>query len=324
MPNISVVVPVYKVEDYLKRCVDSLLAQTYQDFELILVDDGSPDNCPGMCDEYAQKDCRIKVIHKENGGLSDARNAGIDIAKGSWLTFVDSDDYLHPDMLQVLYNAAVDNDAEISVCCHVRTRGEPLTELAVGAERKVLSPKVYYTMDSNGATSACAKLFHRGLFEAIRYPKGKLHEDAFTTYRLLFQCERIAWVNWGGYGYYTNPDSITRTGWSRRRLDLLEAIVGQIDYFTANGMTDMRRYMIREYIKCIVYQQKLAADAKNETERQLGLNALHRMGRKALWDYRKDKVITGEEDLWLYARFYPLLTKGYLLGRTLLQKLGIK
>ena len=121
---ISVIIPVYKVEEYLCRCVDSVLAQTYGNLEIILVDDGSPDGCPAMCDAYAGQDARIRVIHQENAGLSGARNAGIDAARGQWLAFVDSDDYLAPDFLECLYRACVDTGSELSVCRWIYVRGE--------------------------------------------------------------------------------------------------------------------------------------------------------------------------------------------------------
>ena len=118
MPTISVIVPVYNVEIYLHRCVDSILAQTFTDFELILVDDGSPDNCGAICDEYAKKDSRVRVIHKENGGQSSARNRAIEAAQGEWIHFVDSDDLIHPQMLEILYRAAQESGANISACSY--------------------------------------------------------------------------------------------------------------------------------------------------------------------------------------------------------------
>lgn len=116
MPEVSIIVPVYKVEPYLNKCVDSILAQTFTDFECILVDDGSPDSCGKICDEYVQKDSRVKVIHQENQGLSAARNSGLDMASGAWIVFVDSDDWIEPDAVEVLYRAALQNDADMAVC----------------------------------------------------------------------------------------------------------------------------------------------------------------------------------------------------------------
>ena len=128
---VSIIIPVYKVEKYLPNCIESILRQTFKDFELILVDDGSPDNCGEICEEYAQKDSRIKVVHQPNGGLSAARNSGIDIAKGDYLTFIDSDDFVFPHYLEILVKLCQENDADMSVCSSVRcSSNDSLTDLA--------------------------------------------------------------------------------------------------------------------------------------------------------------------------------------------------
>ena len=148
MPTISVIVPVYKVEPYIHRCVDSILQQSYRDFELVLVDDGSPDNCGSICDEYASRDSRVHVIHQENGGLSAARNAGIDWvfdnSDSQWITFVDSDDWVHPQMLEKLFDAAMEQNTLISICGFIETTGDiPCPALEIG-ESRLWSAEEYY------------------------------------------------------------------------------------------------------------------------------------------------------------------------------------
>ena len=186
MPKISVIVPVYKVEAYLQECVDSILAQTFEDFELILVDDGSPDNCGAICDAYAGKDSRVKVIHQENQGLSGARNTGIEASKGEFLTFVDSDDMVSPQYLEVLINLFCDN-TDVAVCGFKSFLDG--TEYPIGRSARemvrVYSPKESLIELYNGNTlipvNACAKLIRRSLLGDLRFPVGKLHEDqAFT------------------------------------------------------------------------------------------------------------------------------------------------
>lgn len=211
---ISVVVPIYNVEKYLSRCVDSICAQTYTNLEIILVDDGSPDNCGKMCDEYAAKDSRIKVIHKENGGLSDARNVAIDVAQGEYLTFVDSDDYVSADYVEVLWNAMRKYDAEMSVCvpnCFYEYKESDSTINSNYSVEKVFDAKealitMFYQRDFD--TSAWGKLYHRALFENIRYPKGILYEDLPTTYRLIQCCKKVAYVNKPNYYYFIRGNSI--------------------------------------------------------------------------------------------------------------------
>ena len=178
-PLISIIVPVYRVESYLSRCVDSLLAQTYQNLEIILVDDGSPDQCPQICEDYAKKEERIHVIHQENRGLSGARNAGIDVAKGEYLAFVDSDDYVSDDYIQVMYDAIKATGCAISQCRFIYTKGEKLKEnRGTGAFRiyrgNSLMEKLYGNEEeATWFVVAWNKLYRRELFETIRYPEGR-------------------------------------------------------------------------------------------------------------------------------------------------------
>ena len=207
-PLISIIVPVYRVESYLSRCVDSLLAQTYQNLEIILVDDGSPDQCPQICEDYAKKEERIHVIHQENRGLSGARNAGIDVAKGEYLAFVDSDDYVSDDYIQVMYDAIKATGCAISQCRFTYTKGEKLKEnRGTGAFRiyrgNSLMEKLYGNEEeATWFVVAWNKLYRRDLFETIRYPEGRIHEDEATTYLLFDEAkkeERIRFFDEHGY-----------------------------------------------------------------------------------------------------------------------------
>ncbi len=317
MPTISVIVPVYKVEDYLDRCVESILSQTFTDFELILVDDGSPDNCPAICDAWAEKDIRIKVIHKENGGLSDARNVGFEASCGEWISFIDSDDYIHPAMLQALYDAVQAHNVKISVCGFKGTDGEPLEDDPDLTARLWGAEDLYLKRHVN-ATVAWGKLYHSGV--VLPYPVGRLHEDEFVTYRILFDCEKIAVLDAELYGYFCNRKSIIRSGWSVKRLDVLQAFVEQIEYFTQRGNTQLRCWRIREFMKNILGQLNLIADMEKPDAK--GIRTLEKWGRKILRKYRADKVFVGEKDMWIYKRFYPRLTTSYLYCQAVLKKLG--
>ena len=231
---ISVIVPVYKVEKYIHRCVDSVLNQTFTDFELILVDDGSPDNCGAICDEYALKDNRIHVIHKENGGLSDARNAGIDWAfansNSEWITFIDSDDWIHPKYLERLFNAAIKNNVSISCGKYQNTFGENVFK-NVDYDTFVLSPEVFFCNKNIYANLAWVKLYRRKLFKRVRFPVGRICEDAFTTYKIYFTVDKIAFIDSVIYAYYQSENSIMRTPWNPQRFDQLDALEEQLDYF---------------------------------------------------------------------------------------------
>lgn len=238
---ISVIIPVYKVEKYLCRCVDSVLEQTYTNMEIILVDDGSPDNCPVMCDEYARQDSRVKVIHQENAGLSGARNAGIDMAQGQWLAFVDSDDYLAADFLERLYQACVDMGSSLSVCRWEYVRGETIPEHGTGETRVYTGREMLanlYVPDGAYFVVVWNKLYRKELFEDIRYPLGRIHEDEATTYRIYDKVKKAAYVDRSLYGYFVTPVSITR-GFNPKRMDWVTAVAERLDFFEQKGYTEL-------------------------------------------------------------------------------------
>ena len=245
MPVITVIVPVYKVEQYLPSCVDSILAQTFSDFELILVDDGSPDGCGAMCDAYAKQDARIHVIHRENGGLSAARNSGMDIARGEYLTFVDSDDLISADYLTALLNAAREQDSEIAVCRFRRfTTGTPDTRSApASVPVSSISPReavcMLYRGDERNPINACAKLFHSSVIGSMRFPQGRLHEDQAFVPIACYRALRVALVPAKLYHYRDRADSITTQTFSVKRYDDVWAIDQCIQFFEDRGEAEI-------------------------------------------------------------------------------------
>lgn len=213
---ISVIVPVYNVETYLPRCVDSILAQTDVRLEIILVDDGSPDGSGAICDAYAAKDTRVRVIHKENGGLSSARNAGIEAARGEYLAFVDSDDWIEPNSYSSMLALLKRYDAKLVCAGRYDVDGKtgarvvglcPSKEECITAEEMVGRIFLWDGCDS----SACDKLYHRSLFETFRYPEGKVCEDVPTTYKIVLKAERVVLWDQPIYNYYHRPGSISTT-----------------------------------------------------------------------------------------------------------------
>jgi Glycosyltransferases involved in cell wall biogenesis len=248
MAQISVIVPVYNVEAYLRRCVDSILTQSFRDFELILVDDGSTDSGAEMCDAYEVQDARIHVIHQANGGVSAARNTGIDYAVANsdsgWLTFVDSDDWLHPEFLAALLKAAVDNNADVSVAKCLLTSGEEFPA-EVNLHSELINTEELYNADGITGTIACGKLFAKTCFRELRFPNGKIHEDEYVTYRILFRAEQTPLIDAPLYAYYQNDSGITKKTWTVKRLDALEAIAQQVEYFSEHGFSDTARRRFR-------------------------------------------------------------------------------
>lgn len=224
---ISIIVPVYNTRDYLCRCVDSLLAQDYTDYEIILVDDGSTDGSGKLCDQLASDHRQIRVVHQANAGLSSARNTGIKQAKGDYLTFVDSDDAVAANFLSTLFTLAQGSKAEVAACTFVeiQTNGKQRNFTVPDSSEQILKPESCLEkmlLERNGLSlSACARLYARKLFQKIKFPEGKLYEDVGTTYKLIMASRKVAYIAEPLYYYYANSDSIIHQGFNTKKLDLI-------------------------------------------------------------------------------------------------------
>ncbi len=261
MPLITVIVPVYKVEAYLDKCVSSIVDQSYRNLEILLVDDGSPDNCPAMCDAWAKKDRRIKVIHKKNGGLSDARNAGMAIASGELMGFVDSDDWISPDMYQMLYECIEEKNSDIAAigvemiwedgtpsrmltkpgCC-VLNREEAMRAII---EESWLKQPVWY------------KLYRTNLIRDILFPVGKYHEDVFWSYQAVARAKRVSVFDMPCYHYTQRDNSIMGEGYSLKRLDALEA-KSQRQKFIADNFPELVNSAKIDLLFSCIYSMQMA------------------------------------------------------------------
>lgn len=312
MPKISVIVPVYRVEPYLHRCIDSILGQTYIDLELILVDDGSPDNCGAICDEYAQKDSRVHVIHQENGGLSAARNAGMDWvfanSDSQWITFIDSDDWIHHAYLETMILAAEQHSVTQVMCDDIET-DHFMEDAAVPEDCvQVVDPEYAYVHHYAWCMTACDKILHRSLLENLRFPVGKLHEDAYVTHLMTFASDRIALCHAKLYYYYCNPGSITRVKWSEKRLEEFEGHEVRLSYLQKSGYTKAYVTELEVYAFMLFAQlQDLRLLSKKEKcyrnhMKELRVKAVEvfREARKhGLFPYR-------DKNLWIYELVYPI------------------
>ena len=273
-PLISVIVPVYRVEEYLERCVKSILSQTYKNLEVILVDDGSPDQCPAICDACAEKDVRVKVIHQENKGLSGARNAGIDAASGEYLAFVDSDDYVSPHFIEELYQLLQDTGCAIGQCRFSYVKGDGLVEEGDSAfciyRGESLMEQLYGPEEKATCfVVAWNKLYRAELFKetGIRYPEGRIHEDEATTYRLFHEAKKLAFLDRALYGYYTeNGGSITSV-FSAKRLQWLTAHEERIAFFKKNGYEKLLPAAYRKLCDaCITFYFRCTEQVKDAEE----------------------------------------------------------
>ena len=299
---ISVIVPVYKVEKYIHRCIDSILAQTFTDFELILVDDGSPDRCGEICDEYAKKDDRIVVIHKDNGGVSDARNAGLDWmfehSSSEWVTFIDSDDWVRPTYLEKLYHAAQRNP--VSICGYQKTK-DPYETVDYETYHLQSNRTEDFFCDHNKTfVVAWGKLYKAEDFINIRYPLGKIHEDEYVTYQILFQYETFAFVDEPLYVHIKNPESIGRSKWTPEKMVKLDAVEEQINYFEKNGFRQARSKAIQIYAITIC---DFLSQISNDKDHDAYAGTLRKLLREHLKKYHNE---TGIKDNTYYLSFaYP-------------------
>ena len=247
-PLISVIVPVYRVEAFLDRCVESLLRQSYPHFELILVDDGSPDRSGALCDAWAQRDSRVRVLHKENAGPSAARNRGVDLARGEYVSFVDSDDYVAPDYLEYLYTLLTENEADIA-CAQYRVvydgeerfEGQGEEKLSVfSSEEAILA--LYGQELYMPFVTAWAKLFKREIVQNVRFPEGRLHEDDATAYRFFAASGKTVLGSRAVYAYFqSNAGSIVHNRSEKTQQDALMAFTEQCAFFAGRGQTELER-----------------------------------------------------------------------------------
>ena len=234
-PPVSVIVPIYNVEPYLRECVDSILLQHYRNIEIILVDDGSTDGCPALCDQFAADNPSVVAIHQNNRGLSGARNSGLEVCHGEYVTFVDSDDWLAPDMVSRCMELILENDADV---CGVSFNLAYPDGRFVPNETVASSPEVYdtkealskYLFNTNLGVCVCGKVWSRELWREIRCPEGLLHEDQHTTYRLLGEADKVVFVPEPLYFYRQREGSIGHSSFSERSYDLLEGVDAQYSY----------------------------------------------------------------------------------------------
>ena len=269
--KISVIVPVYNVKLYLHKCVDSILNQTYQNIEVLLIDDGSTDGSSDICDSYTEKDSRIKVVHKKNGGLSSARNTGLDMATGEYILFVDSDDYIDIEMIRRLYDALVKTGADMSVC-NIRMVGVdglttfPYPENVVRDEemdealywRKVYEPNaICYVVAWN-------KLYQKHIWEKNRYPVGKLNEDEYVLHQILQKCRKITGISYVGYNYVIREDSIMSQKGKKANFDVFDGWMERIVYLKSSNQYEKVQKqlsvycveLINRYHSCRTRQEK--------------------------------------------------------------------
>lgn len=310
-PLISVVVPIYNVEPYLDRCVSSIAAQSYENLEIILVDDGSPDGCPSICDAWEKRDSRIKVIHKENGGLSDARNAGMAIASGEYICFIDSDDWVDREYLQTLYRAMAEQNTDIAECgiSYVDNHGNLLRRR--GAETKKHMNRMEalrcLVLEHGVYPPVWNKLYRRSLVADIRFEVGKYNEDEFWTYQAFDRIEALAVVPDPMYHYLQRGSSIIGAGYNIRRLDGLEARFRRMEYLQKyEALANLTR---QQFTFDCLWQLQCALRCLTTEERMSAVGIILDYLRKTPKVTQRDLEVNLKYRIWyMLVRISPILT----------------
>lgn len=284
MPQVSVIVPVYNVEEYLNRCVDSILNQTFQDFELILVDDGSTDNTGKICDIYAQEDKRVRVIHKENAGVSVARNLGVKIAKGNFISFVDGDDYIEKQYIHKLLFPLLETNANINIADLIRKENFEQSKKFWNHEYKCISSneaivELGKNSDALNAKfrSSMAKMVKKELVEKFPFPiERKYAEDMAVVYKWIWHAQKVVILNDGIYYYTINNTSVSREGWNEKKLGNLKTLKEMLLFFKEQKLWLLYDEWLPEYILNLCYQYREAQKAN------ITYNILRRMKKEML------------------------------------------
>lgn len=317
MEKISVIVPIYNVEKYLERCIQSIIKQTYKNLEIILVNDGSTDNCARICEEYAQRDSRIKVIHKKNGGLADARNKGLEIATGEYIGFIDSDDYIEEDMYEYLYSLLQENNADISICGKylVYEDGEIKSKYNVNDGIKVFNTEealIQLNSFSSFNMSVWDRLYKAEIVKDIKFPFGKKSEDYFVMYQYFSKAQKVVVSELPKYYYFQRANSISRG--KAITHDYIEGAKRQKEFFDKNypkisfvGNTAYAFSYIATYNRYIKNEVKLSKENKKIFKKEVKKNRKDIIKNKYISKNKKLQAILFTISLKLYKKIYRVM-----------------
>lgn len=316
--KISVIVPVYKVEQYLNRCIQSIVNQSYNDLEIVLVDDGSPDECPAICDSWAERDQRIKVIHKKNGGLSSARNAGLDIATGDYIAFVDSDDYAASNMFEIMLDAAIRNNVDVACCGRVRVSTASKVEMFTLPEEQVFTgEEAIKQLLIGGAIEEAAwdKLYKADIFDKRRFPDGEINEDIVQTIEILGSCRRIVHVGRALYYYCENKNSITTSKYNPKKMICIKHLDQVANYLGKSYPHLLKHYYDLELRYCQGILYLLLDNAKTLRDNNDDYRAVYRRFKTAFMKTGGGKSQSYKEQI----KCYLILLKIYFPAHSIMK-----
>ena len=296
--TVSVIIPIYRVEEYLDACVESVAAQTYKHLQIILVDDGSPDRSGEICDGWKKKDSRITVIHKTNGGLADARNAGLEIAQGKNIVFLDSDDLIAADMIETLYTAMTENDADIAECDYLPFISEiPKTDNRERSVKPYTSEEALTLLlqEKEFKYPVWNKIYRSELLKDIRFETGRLHEDVFFTYQVFGKSRRVVKVRKPLYYYRQRHDSIMGTTFTLRNLDALEARCLQYEYIRVNYPA-LSKLALRQLLGSCLHMGQKYMQLEDATCRNEGLKRISNIFK--MYNGKEELSLNSKEKIW--------------------------
>ena len=321
LPLISIIVPVYNVGPYLRQCLDTIINQTYTNIEIIIVASTSTDDSVEICEEYAKRDSRITLIHSEPKGLSDARNRGIEASHGEYLSFIDSDDYIHPNFLSTLYRICSEYDCDIALCGYIRVdtnynkiQSQPEKDIETYSGREMCYNLYYGIPDHLADAVVWNKLYQKKLFSKIRFPFGKIHEDTAVVHQLYYDSEKIGITRQELYLYRNVPTSITGVGFTLKSLDNLDFLGERVEYFKEKGEEELHNLWHLQYVKSYKgYLKNLKKHYPEEVEIRKNLtHKYHQEERKVL---ENPKIPLTEKGIILIGFYFPRTT--VILGKIL-------
>ena len=312
MAEISVIVPVYNSEKHLDNCVESILSQSFEDFEIILVDDGSADRSAEICDSYSKQYKNIHVIHQKNGGAGNARNSGINWviqnSKSKWIHFIDADDTVHPDILKILYENCLHNEKVMAICNYKMTNTHKIVVEKDGYKVEQYTPSAFLLRHSYVCHMPVCKLIPIGFFQNCLFPDGKLYEDVFLMYKLIYKAEKIIFIDSPLYFYFNNPESSMNTVYSIKKLDEVEAGEEQVQFFEEKHD---EKNLIQAYRRLMYYYDSHMRNLKTLPDGKPYYKTLKRKLAKLLRQKAKLCSISVKDNSAYYESAFPIFMKFY-------------
>ena len=319
MAQISVMMAAYNAESYIARALDSILAQTFTDFDVIVVDDGSKDATGAIADAYAARDSRIHVLHQPNSGVCVTRNNCIDwtyrCSDSQWILFADSDDWMHPEMLERMLRAAQENNVHICACGYQETTGADPVIDPKDLEPQVWEPMAFYQASYVNAIMTCCKLYHKSCYEHVRHPVDNYFDDEFVSYKMLYPEKRMVVIPAPLYAYFINTEGLTKRAWTPKLLDAWVAYEEQIAFFREKGEEELVSFRLRGYLENAMTNYQAAGQAPDSPEIAAARKRIRKKIRELIRRMRQQGCLSYRFDFDTILEFYPVRARLYRLVR---------